>query len=215
MPSPVTRRRESGDQRESDGVVALRTLRPSCSTTARARALSDAYASAALAGLDPSPPAAPVLFQSDRAIRLSACSLPEATEASAPRSFMLTWEGAHGYRATHMLLVDIVCMRLSTSRVVLFGHSWARHSACFVEIGDELLDRHRRSRDVAVKRLAGAALIPIHDREALLERRIEKPEEPRLAGTRPAMQQNQRRVGEVLGSDHHPLCRSPTWLPHP
>jgi hypothetical protein len=50
-----------------------------------------------------------------------------------------------------------------------------------VEIGDELLDRHRRSRDRAVERLAGAALIPIDDGEGPLERRVEVPEEDRLA----------------------------------
>ena len=61
-----------------------------------------------------------------------------------------------------------------------------------VEIGDELLDRHRGSGDTAVERLAGAALVPVDDGEALLERRVEVTEETRLAEARPAVQQDQR-----------------------
>jgi hypothetical protein len=63
-----------------------------------------------------------------------------------------------------------------------------------VEIGDELLDRHRRSRDCAVKRLAGAALVPVDDGEDLLERRVEVTEERRLGQPRTAVQQDQRRA---------------------
>jgi hypothetical protein len=74
-----------------------------------------------------------------------------------------------------------------------------------VEIGEELRDGHRRSRDVAVERLAGAALVPVHEREALLERGIALAEERRLAEPGPAMQQDQRRIRDALATDHHPL----------
>jgi hypothetical protein len=56
-----------------------------------------------------------------------------------------------------------------------------------------------------VRRLAGATLIPVDDREALLERSVEVPEERRLAQPRPAVQEDQRRVGNALATDHRPL----------
>src|SRR6266487_119657 len=74
-----------------------------------------------------------------------------------------------------------------------------------VEIGDELLDGHGRSRDRAVERLGRAALIPIDDGEALFERRIEVTEQNRLAEPWPAVQQDQRWVADALATNHHPL----------
>jgi hypothetical protein len=85
------------------------------------------------------------------------------------------------------------------------GEALAHRVDELVEIGDELLDGHRRSRDVAAKRLAGAALIPVDDREDPLERRVEVAEERRLAQPRPPVQEDQRRVGDALATDHHPL----------
>src|SRR5215207_5963192 len=74
-----------------------------------------------------------------------------------------------------------------------------------VQIGDELLHRKRRSSDRAVERLAGAALIPVDDGEALLKRRIEVTEQNRLAQPWPAVQQDQRWVRDAPATDHHPL----------
>ena len=76
-----------------------------------------------------------------------------------------------------------------------------------VEIGNELLERHRRSRNVAIERLARAALIPMHDREMSLERRVEVAEEAHLAHARTTVQHDQRGIGDVLAADHHPSCR--------
>jgi para-nitrobenzyl esterase len=73
-----------------------------------AKAVADLYATAAFAGVFPVPPVPPILLQSDRVIRLSAVSVLETTAACAPHSFMLSWEGAHGHGATHMLGVPLV-----------------------------------------------------------------------------------------------------------
>ncbi len=77
-----------------------------------------------------------------------------------------------------------------------------------VEVRDELIDRHRRSRDAAVGRLAGSALIPVDGGEALLERRVEVTEEARLAPPWPAVQEDQRWVGAALATNHHPLIEA-------
>jgi hypothetical protein len=74
-----------------------------------------------------------------------------------------------------------------------------------VKIADELLDGHRRTRDAAVEGLAGATLIPVDDGEDPFERRIKETEEARLAPARPAVQEDQRRVGDALSSDENPL----------
>ncbi len=74
-----------------------------------------------------------------------------------------------------------------------------------VEIGDELLDRHRGSGDLSVEGFAGPALVPVDDGEALFERRVEVTKQTHLAEARPAMQKDQRRIGEALAADHHPL----------
>jgi hypothetical protein len=77
-----------------------------------------------------------------------------------------------------------------------------------VEIGDELIQRHRGSGNVAIERLAGAALIPMDDGEVSLERRVEVAEEAHLTHARTAVQNDQRRIGDVLSADHHPLIDS-------
>ncbi len=78
-----------------------------------------------------------------------------------------------------------------------------------VEVGDELFDRHGRPRSVLVVRLAAAPLIPVHDRERLLERRVEASEEVAVAReARAPMQKDQHRVGEALAANHHPLIEA-------
>jgi hypothetical protein len=62
----------------------------------------------------------------------------------------------------------------------------------FVEIGDELLDRHGGSGDFVAERLAGATLVPVYDREALLDLRVEMTEETHLGKAWPAVQEDQR-----------------------
>ena len=61
-------------------------------------------------------------------------------------------------------------------------------------------------------RFAGAALIPVDDGEALLERRIEVAEERRLARARPAVQEDQRRIGGALAT-YHLTHKAPSKLP--
>ena len=75
----------------------------------------------------------------------------------------------------------------------------------FVEIDDELIERHRGSRNVAIERLAGAALIPMDDGEVPLERGIEMAEEAHLTDARTTVQNDQGGIGDVLSADHHPL----------
>jgi hypothetical protein len=48
-------------------------------------------------------------------------------------------------------------------------------------------------------------LIPVDDGEALLKRRVEVTEQNRLAEPWPAVQQDQRWVGDALATYHHPL----------
>jgi hypothetical protein len=74
-----------------------------------------------------------------------------------------------------------------------------------VEVGDELLDGHRGSGDLAVEGLAAAALVPVDDGEGPLQRRIEVTEEVRLGETWPPVQEDQRRIGEPFAANHHPL----------
>jgi hypothetical protein len=73
------------------------------------------------------------------------------------------------------------------------------------EVGDELLERHRRSGDGAVEGLARAALVPVDDGELFFQIRVEVTEESRLAEPGSAVQMDERRVGDVLAADHHPL----------
>jgi len=74
-----------------------------------------------------------------------------------------------------------------------------------VEIGNELVHRHRGFGDLAVERLAATALIPVDDSEGFLERRIEVSEEMSLGEARPAVQEDQWRIVEVLATNQHPL----------
>jgi len=75
----------------------------------------------------------------------------------------------------------------------------------FIEVGDELLDGHGRSRDLPAERFARAPLVPVDDGEVLLQVGIEVTQQPRLGEARPSVQMDQRWIGEVLAADHHPL----------
>ena len=72
------------------------------------------------------------------------------------------------------------------------------------EVGEELLDGHRRPRHAPAEGLAGAALVPVDDSEPILQFGVEVPEEARLAEARSAVQVDQRRVGQVAAADQHP-----------
>ena len=74
-----------------------------------------------------------------------------------------------------------------------------------VEVGDELLHGHGGSGNPAVERLAAAALVPVDDREGLLERRVEVTEERRLGQPGPPCSRINGRIGETLAANHHPL----------
>src|SRR5439155_9894932 len=60
-----------------------------------------------------------------------------------------------------------------------------------VEIGDELVDLHGGSGNLAVERLAGASLFPVDDGEAPLERCVEVAEQRRLRETWSTVQEYQ------------------------
>jgi hypothetical protein len=94
---------------------------------------------------------------------------------------------------------------VSEDRDLVLLDAFAHRFDQLVEIGDELLDRHGGLGDLAVERFAGTPLIPIDDGEALLQRRIEVTEEKHLRESWPAMQKDQRWIGQALAADHHPL----------
>ena len=77
-----------------------------------------------------------------------------------------------------------------------------------VEVRDHARDRHRRSRKVGVVRPARAALLPVDDDEVLLQRGVVVPEERRLAGARPAVQEDEHRRPHVAAAE-------PDGLLHP
>ena len=75
-----------------------------------------------------------------------------------------------------------------------------------VEIGDELLDGHR-GWGCRGRRLAGAALIPVDDREALLQRRVE------AAGRDCSLSPGRRAAGSTAGWRRSRLGSSPIDRP--
>jgi hypothetical protein len=94
---------------------------------------------------------------------------------------------------------------MSEDRNLVLPDALAHHFDQLVEIGDELFERHGRSGDVEVEGFARTALVPIDDREALLERRVVVPEERRIGQAGPAVQEDKRRIVEVFATYHYPL----------
>src|SRR5574341_655133 len=74
-----------------------------------------------------------------------------------------------------------------------------------VEVGEELLDRHRRPPQGGVVRVSGAALIPVDDGEALLQDRVAAAEERGFRHARSTVEQDEDWIRDVLAADHDPL----------
>src|SRR5262245_8094292 len=94
---------------------------------------------------------------------------------------------------------------MSENRDLVLSETLANEVDELVEVGDEPIERHRGSRNVAIERLASAALIPMNDGEGAFERRIEASKESHFAHARTAVQHDERRVIHVLPAHHHPL----------
>jgi hypothetical protein len=90
-------------------------------------------------------------------------------------------------------------------RDLVLAESLAHDLDQLVQVGNELLHGHRGNGDVGVVGLPGAALVPVDQGEVSLERRVEVAKEAGLAESRPAVQQDEWRVHDVLTADQHPL----------